>query len=50
MRDFGVKLMSRVIHCSGNKQGHGNTWDFPKIRVPYFGVPIIRILLFRVLC
>ena len=24
-------------------------WDFPKIRVPYFGVLIIRILLFRVL-
>ena len=26
------------------------TWEFPKIRgVPYFGVLIIRILLFRVL-
>ena len=24
-------------------------WDFPKIRVPYFGVLIIKILLFRVL-
>ena len=24
-------------------------WDFPKIRAPYFGVLIIRILLFRVL-
>ena len=24
-------------------------WNFPKIRVPYFGVLIIRILLFRVL-
>ena len=24
-------------------------WDFPKIRVPYFGVLLIRILLFRVL-
>ena len=24
-------------------------WDFPKIRVPYFGVLIVRILLFRVL-
>ena len=24
-------------------------WDFPKTRVPYFGVLIIRILLFRVL-
>ena len=24
-------------------------WEFPKIRVPYFGVLIIRILLFRVL-
>ena len=24
-------------------------WDFPKIRVPYSGVLIIRILLFRVL-
>ena len=23
--------------------------DFPKIKVPYFGVPIIRILLFRVI-
>ena len=26
-----------------------STWDFPRIRVPYFGVLIIRILLFRVL-
>ena len=26
----------------------GNIWEFPKIRVPYFGVLIIRILLFRV--
>ena len=24
-------------------------WEFPKIRVPYFGVLIIRILLCRVL-
>ena len=24
-------------------------WEFPKISVPYFGVLIIRILLFRVL-
>ena len=24
-------------------------WDFPNIRVPYFGVLKIRILLFRVL-
>ena len=24
-------------------------WEFPKIRVPYFGVLIIRILSFRVL-
>ena len=24
-------------------------WEFPKIRVPYFGVLIVRILLFRVL-
>ena len=27
----------------------GYKWDFPKIRVPYFGVLIIRTLLFRVL-
>ena len=26
-----------------------SNWDFPKIRVPYFGILIIRILLFRVL-
>ena len=25
------------------------TWEFPKIGVPYFGVLIARILLFRVL-
>ena len=25
------------------------TWEFPKIRVPYLGVLIVRILLFRVL-
>ena len=24
-------------------------WDFPKIRLPYLGVLVIRILLFRVL-
>ena len=24
-------------------------WDFPKIRVPYLGVLIVRILLFRAL-
>ena len=24
-------------------------WEFPKIEVPYFGVLLIRILLFRVL-
>ena len=23
-------------------------WDFPKIWVPYFGVLIIRVLLFRI--
>ena len=27
----------------------GSIWEFPKIRVPYFGVLIIRILLFGVL-
>ena len=27
----------------------GLTWEFPKIGVPYLGVLIIRILLFRVL-
>ena len=27
----------------------GVIWEFPKIRVPYFGVLIIRVLLFRVL-
>ena len=27
----------------------GPIWDFPKIRVPYLGVLMIRILLFRVL-
>ena len=26
-----------------------NKWEFPKIRVSYFGVLIIRILLFRVI-
>ena len=32
------------------ESGHFVTWDFPKIRgYPYFGVLIIRILLFRVL-
>ena len=33
------------------KSRERHTWDFPKIRVPDFGVRIIiRILLFRVLC
>ena len=36
----GAKRWSRVkLHI----------WEFPKIRVPYLGVPILRILLFRVL-
>ena len=34
-----------VSPAAGLEQG----WDFPKIRVPYLGVLIIRILLFRVL-
>ena len=29
---------------------HKLTWEFPKIRGTLFGVLIIRILLFRVLC
>ena len=40
-------------YSDGNKAEfwlmHGNKWEFPTIRVPYFGVRIIRSLLFRVL-
>ena len=32
----------------GIRQLRVDTWDFPRIRVPYFGVLVIRILLFRV--
>ena len=28
--------------------GQSSLWDFPIIRVPYFGVLITRILLFRI--
>ena len=34
------------VRVSENK---GLIWEFPKIRAPYFGVLIIRTLLFRVL-
>ena len=34
---------------SGLDSGLERTWEFPKIRVPYLGVLMIRILLFRVL-
>ena len=30
-------------------QLYDDIWEFPKIGVPYFGVLVIRILLFRVL-
>ena len=33
-----------------HKPRRQNIWEFPRIWVPYFGVLIIRILLFRVLC
>ena len=36
--------MGDVLRDSGSFM-----WEFPKIRVPYFGVLIIRIRLFRVL-
>ena len=39
----GARRGDRTVHDP--KQ---STWDFPKIRIPYFGVLIIRILLFRV--
>ena len=44
------------LECRGRKTTHTfsvgfpvTIWEFPKIRVPDFGVLIIRTLLFRVL-
>ena len=40
MKAFGLRVQYVCYDC----------WEFPKIRgVPYFGVLIIRILLFKVL-
>ena len=39
-----ANILYTALHLSGPA-----IWDFPKIRVPYFGVFIIRILLLRAL-
>ena len=39
----------RPVLTADDVRPPGVNWDFPKIRVPYFGVLIVRILLFRVL-
>ena len=43
---FGRSPPERLV---GSCHGQVQIWDFPKIGVPYFGVPTKRILLFRVL-
>ena len=49
----GIGSESRLSHKasveSGSILGTGVIWEFPKLGVPYFGVLMIRILLFRVL-
>ena len=37
------------VGLEGCRSFNEDIWEFPKIGVPYLGVPIIRILLFRVL-
>ena len=52
---LNTALPSSLDHGHGELQALNfhpemlSMWDFPKIRVPYCGVLIIRILLFRVL-
>ena len=48
-QDLNPAQELRVLgFCVEGCQGLESIWEFPKIRVPYFGVLIIRILLFRV--
>ena len=49
MRHAGPAVFSAVPALFDTGEAMKLTWDFPKIRVPYFGVLMLRILLFRVL-
>ena len=42
-------IVVRGPFATKSRRLHVLIWDFPEIRVPYFGVMIIRIPLFRVL-
>ena len=58
MVSIGSFPLTVTVTTMGNRSytvtGRGNDprflyiWEFPKIGVPYFGVLIIRIILFRV--
>ena len=45
---YTASCLSRLKKLGQSGSG-SRMWDFPKIRVPYVGVLIMRILLFRVL-
>ena len=51
MEGLACKLSELRVRmsCVGLKLFRHLIWEFPKMGVPYFGVLIIRILLFRVL-
>ena len=49
LRAKGALLLTVSERGVGIERAGSAIWEFPKIRVPYFGVLIIRILLFRVL-
>ena len=48
-RALGFRVLTVGLDGTGFPVPVLLTWDFPKIGIPYFGVLIIRILLFRVL-
>ena len=46
---MGARVLESVGIGLVHKESIGDTWEFPKIGVPYFGALMIRILLFRIL-
>ena len=46
---MGIKAPYRSWNLAKKSEVLVLIWEFPEIRVPYFGVLMIRIVLFRVL-
>ena len=45
-----TRLSQKAIRCKGTPGRGEDTWEFPKTRVPFWGVPIIRTILYWGLC